>query len=32
MIVTEIGSLQIYLGDELVDTIDYQLTAKWYFI
>jgi hypothetical protein len=28
MIVTEIGSLQIYLGDELVDTIDYQLTAK----
>lgn len=28
VIVTEIGSLQIYLGDELVDTIDYQLTAR----
>ena len=27
VIVTEIGSLQIYLGDELVDTFDYQLTA-----
>jgi predicted Fe-Mo cluster-binding NifX family protein len=27
VIVTQIGSLQIYLGDELVDKIDYQLTA-----
>jgi len=27
VIVTKIGSLQIYLGDELVDKIDYQLTA-----
>lgn len=27
VIVTEIGSLQIYLGDELVDKFDYQLTA-----
>lgn len=27
VIVTEIGSLQIYLGDELVDTFDYQLTV-----
>ena len=27
VIVTEIGSLQIYLGDELVDNFDYQLTA-----
>jgi hypothetical protein len=28
VIVTEIGSLQIYLGDELVDKFDYKLTAK----
>jgi len=27
VIVTKIGSLQIYLGDELVDKFDYQLTA-----
>ena len=27
VIVTEIGSLQIYLGDELVEKFDYQLTA-----
>ena len=27
VIVTKIGSLQVYLGDELVDKIDYQLTA-----
>jgi len=27
VIVTSIGSLQIYLGDELVDKMDYQLTA-----
>lgn len=27
VIVTRIGSLQIYLGDELVDKFDYQLTA-----
>ena len=27
VIVTKIGSLQIYLGDELVDKMDYQLTA-----
>jgi len=27
VIVTEIGSLQIYLGDELVDKFNYQLTA-----
>jgi hypothetical protein len=27
VIVTEIGSLQIYLGDEMVDKFDYQLTA-----
>ena len=27
VIVTQIGSLQIYLGDELVDKMDYQLTA-----
>ena len=27
VIVTEIGSLQIYLGNELVDKFDYQLTA-----
>ena len=27
VIVTQIGSLQIYLGDELVDKFDYQLTA-----
>ena len=27
VIVTKIGSLQIYLGNELVDKIDYQLTA-----
>ena len=27
VIVTEIGSLQIYLGDELVENFDYQLTA-----
>lgn len=27
VIVTEIGSLQIYLGDELVDTLNYRLTA-----
>ena len=28
VIVTQIGSLQIYLGDELVDKFDYQLTAQ----
>lgn len=28
VIVTKIGSLQIYLGDELVDKLDYQLTAQ----
>lgn len=28
MIVTEIGSLQIYLGDDLVDKFDYQLTTN----
>lgn len=28
VIVTQIGSLQIYLGDELVETFDYQLTAQ----
>ena len=27
VIITEIHQLQIYLGDELVDTFDYQLTA-----
>jgi len=27
VIVTKIGSLQIYFGDELVDKFDYQLTA-----
>jgi len=27
VIVTEIGSLQVYLGDDLVDTFDYRLTA-----
>jgi len=27
VIVTKIGSLQIYLGDELVDSIDYRLTV-----
>ena len=27
VIVTEINSLQIYLGDELVDQFNYQLTA-----
>jgi putative transposase len=27
VIVTKIGSLQIYLGDELIDKMDYQLTA-----
>ena len=27
VIVTKIGSLQLYLGDELVDKFDYQLTA-----
>jgi putative transposase len=28
VIVTQIGSLQIYLGDDLVETFDYQLTAQ----
>ena len=28
VIVTKIGSLQIYLGDELVDKFDYRLTAQ----
>ena len=27
VIVTKIGLIQLYLGDDLVDTIDYQLTA-----
>jgi hypothetical protein len=28
VIVTQIGSLQIYLGDDLVETFDYKLTAQ----
>jgi putative transposase len=28
VIVTQIGSLQIYFGDDLVETFDYQLTAQ----
>ena len=32
VIVTKIGSLQIYLGDDLVDKFDYRLTAQPWFI